>query len=282
MIEGLKVTVKGSELRTIAEARAAHHTERAATYAEQIANFKAAAVEGMAGQSNTEGAPAPTPDTTWKKCVECGTTEGQIVGVLDKWVCFDAYGCARRKHAQRPTGAEGTPTYEQRRQAVAKVAADIDYFDRHRLAYMSSARFGLDDIRTLLAIASEHFRPVSAPAESPLCACGHPNHDGRCTFCACGGRGVSAPPTAPDTTDRPFPIHNGSQPTDWQRPPSPVEVMPSEPASETLEQTFSRWSRQGRTDDYETPIDAYGQRVLSMVIREIKGRASAPTEEPRP
>jgi hypothetical protein len=47
MIEGLKVTVGGSELRDLANARAAHHEERAKTYAEQVESMKAAKVEGM-------------------------------------------------------------------------------------------------------------------------------------------------------------------------------------------------------------------------------------------
>lgn len=47
MIEGLKVTVDGAELRDLARARADYHTERAATYAEQVASMKSARIEGM-------------------------------------------------------------------------------------------------------------------------------------------------------------------------------------------------------------------------------------------
>jgi hypothetical protein len=41
-------------------------------------------------------------------------------------------------------------------------------------------------------------------------------------------------------------------------------------------ETFSRWSRQGHTDDCETPIDDYGKRILSMVIRELTRPSPTP------
>lgn len=47
MIEGLKVTVGGTELRGLADSRAEYHEERSAVYAEQIASMKGAQVEGM-------------------------------------------------------------------------------------------------------------------------------------------------------------------------------------------------------------------------------------------
>jgi hypothetical protein len=47
MIEGLKVTVLGTELRDLAAARATHHAERRSVYAEQVASMEEAKVEGM-------------------------------------------------------------------------------------------------------------------------------------------------------------------------------------------------------------------------------------------
>lgn len=47
VIEGLKVTVDGAEVRELCVKRAAHHRERAAAYAEQITNMQNMAVEGM-------------------------------------------------------------------------------------------------------------------------------------------------------------------------------------------------------------------------------------------
>jgi hypothetical protein len=47
MIQGLKATIRGIELRQLCSARARHHRERAATYAQQKANMEAASIEGM-------------------------------------------------------------------------------------------------------------------------------------------------------------------------------------------------------------------------------------------
>ena len=47
MIEGLKVTIVGTELRDLCAKRADHHRERAKTYGEQIAMMEKNAVEGM-------------------------------------------------------------------------------------------------------------------------------------------------------------------------------------------------------------------------------------------
>jgi hypothetical protein len=46
-----------------------------------------------------------------------------------------------------------------------------------------------------------------------------------------------------------------------------------------LRETFARWSQCGVTDDRETPIDDYGKRVLSMVIRELIAAVDARTAE---
>jgi hypothetical protein len=48
VIEGLKVTVNGVELRLICHKRAKYHQERAAKYAEQIESMKEGQIEGMA------------------------------------------------------------------------------------------------------------------------------------------------------------------------------------------------------------------------------------------
>lgn len=48
MIEGLKVTVKGGEVRDLADKRADYHAERRTAYAEQVVSMEAAKVEGMA------------------------------------------------------------------------------------------------------------------------------------------------------------------------------------------------------------------------------------------
>jgi hypothetical protein len=47
MIEGLKVTILGPELRDIATARADHHDERMRVYADQIESMQANQIEGM-------------------------------------------------------------------------------------------------------------------------------------------------------------------------------------------------------------------------------------------
>jgi hypothetical protein len=47
MIEGLKVTVAGSELRRLAGERADYHAERVTVYVGQIDGMKAAQVEGV-------------------------------------------------------------------------------------------------------------------------------------------------------------------------------------------------------------------------------------------
>jgi hypothetical protein len=47
MIEGLKVTIGGTELADLCGKRAAHHRKRAKVYAEQAANLTAAQIEGM-------------------------------------------------------------------------------------------------------------------------------------------------------------------------------------------------------------------------------------------
>jgi len=47
MIEGLKVTIKGTELQDLCAARAAYHQERAEVYATQLTNMEAAQIEGM-------------------------------------------------------------------------------------------------------------------------------------------------------------------------------------------------------------------------------------------
>lgn len=60
-------------------------------------------------------------------------------------------------------------------------------------------------------------------------------------------------------------------------PPPPADdslrraaELSSRATRDSLIETFSRWSRQRHTDDNETPIDDYGKRILSMVIREIQ------------
>lgn len=57
MIEGLKVTIGGIELRDLANSRAGHHETRCATYAEQIASMKAAQIEGMSYSNSSNGDP---------------------------------------------------------------------------------------------------------------------------------------------------------------------------------------------------------------------------------
>lgn len=47
MIEGLKVTVKGAELRELCLKRSEHHRQRAKVYADQKASMDAAEIEGM-------------------------------------------------------------------------------------------------------------------------------------------------------------------------------------------------------------------------------------------
>ncbi|BCM89067.1 hypothetical protein IAD21_00910 [Abditibacteriota bacterium] len=47
MIQGLKVTIPGAELRQLCEARATHHKERQAVYEQQIASMEENKVEGM-------------------------------------------------------------------------------------------------------------------------------------------------------------------------------------------------------------------------------------------
>jgi len=47
MIEGIKVTVLGDELRMLCLNRAEHHKQRVQAYTEQVANMESAAVEGM-------------------------------------------------------------------------------------------------------------------------------------------------------------------------------------------------------------------------------------------
>jgi hypothetical protein len=48
MIEGLKVTVGGSELQKLCAARARHHEEREEVYANQIETMESNQIEGMA------------------------------------------------------------------------------------------------------------------------------------------------------------------------------------------------------------------------------------------
>lgn len=47
MIEGLKVTVAGTELRDLCLQRSAHHKQRAAVYAEQVASMDKNKIAGM-------------------------------------------------------------------------------------------------------------------------------------------------------------------------------------------------------------------------------------------
>lgn len=47
MIEGLKVTISGTELADLCGQRADHHAERERVYAEQIASMESAKIEGM-------------------------------------------------------------------------------------------------------------------------------------------------------------------------------------------------------------------------------------------
>ncbi len=47
MIEGLKVTIVGTELRDLCAKRADHHRERSKAYAEQIVSMERNKVEGM-------------------------------------------------------------------------------------------------------------------------------------------------------------------------------------------------------------------------------------------
>lgn len=47
MIEGLKVTIKGAELRELCLKRAEHHRQRAKVYADQTASMEANEIEGM-------------------------------------------------------------------------------------------------------------------------------------------------------------------------------------------------------------------------------------------
>ncbi len=57
MIEGLKVTVEGSELGELCESRAVHHESRAETYAKQIVSMNEDKIEGM---NYTNGDPVKT------------------------------------------------------------------------------------------------------------------------------------------------------------------------------------------------------------------------------
>ena len=52
MIEGLKVTVRGSELRDLATERADFHASRAKVYADQIASMKANEIEAQPNYTN--------------------------------------------------------------------------------------------------------------------------------------------------------------------------------------------------------------------------------------
>lgn len=47
MTEGLKVTVKGAELRELCLKRVEHHSQRALVYVDQIASMEANEIEGM-------------------------------------------------------------------------------------------------------------------------------------------------------------------------------------------------------------------------------------------
>lgn len=47
MVEGLKVTIHGAELRKLCEDRAAHHRDRALVYAGEVERMEASKVEGM-------------------------------------------------------------------------------------------------------------------------------------------------------------------------------------------------------------------------------------------
>ncbi len=47
MTEGLKVTVKGAELRALCLERVEHHSQRARVYADQAASMEANEIEGM-------------------------------------------------------------------------------------------------------------------------------------------------------------------------------------------------------------------------------------------
>lgn len=47
MIQGLKVTVSGIELKELCEKRAAHHTERASVYTAQAESMEKNQIEGM-------------------------------------------------------------------------------------------------------------------------------------------------------------------------------------------------------------------------------------------
>lgn len=47
MIEGLNITIKGTELKQLCLKQAEHHRERATIYGEQLASMEKAAIEGM-------------------------------------------------------------------------------------------------------------------------------------------------------------------------------------------------------------------------------------------
>ena len=47
MIEGLKITIEGTELKELCAKRAQHHLERSVAYAGQLASMEKAEIEGM-------------------------------------------------------------------------------------------------------------------------------------------------------------------------------------------------------------------------------------------
>lgn len=59
MIEGLKVTILGSELRQLCSNRSLHHRNRASEYAAQVQNFTGAKIESM-GYTNGDPIKAMT------------------------------------------------------------------------------------------------------------------------------------------------------------------------------------------------------------------------------
>ena len=94
MIEGLKVTVGGMELRELATKRAEHHEERAATYAGQVENMKAAKIEGM---QYSGGDPI---DALERRCAEHTTDARELRFIAAHLDALESY-LLRREDLQR-------------------------------------------------------------------------------------------------------------------------------------------------------------------------------------
>lgn len=85
MIEGLRVTVSGVELRNLCKDRVIHHLERAEKYQQQIVSMKESAIEGM---NYTNGDPVRA---LTDKCASHEAEAAELAFIADHLMMTETY-----------------------------------------------------------------------------------------------------------------------------------------------------------------------------------------------